>query len=162
MQKKLFIILAVVPFILALILHQFLGIILMSHYFMVSFVFLTLYFSRKKWILLLLPLFIARLVFLYADKGMDFKAASVYANNVRNEKTSLISPEFGGMTKHYFGDYPSGKNDILYLSCPGKLETSGEQDIYECYLNKHYRLVDKKMFGDLELMRFMFMREKKI
>lgn len=113
----LFIILAFVPFLIALILHQAFGIILMSHYFIASFVFLAIcvstlvvkYASLKIRIFILgaiVIIYCVRLAGMFMDREMDFISAHKYIKSVMDKDTLLVSPSFAGSCSYYYFNAP--------------------------------------------------------
>ncbi|MBN1526120.1 MAG: glycosyltransferase family 39 protein [Candidatus Omnitrophica bacterium] len=172
-----FLILAAVPFAIAIFLHQAVKIVLMSHYFIASFVFLVLFLvaacravlSEKAQYLLLAAVsavFLSRLVFLYADKEMDLKGAHAYAKAVATRETAIVSPSFGGSFKYYFYDMPNlhqledpdvrriADREIVFISYPEKLESRRCHERFNSFLNGRYTPVDSKKFGDLTVQRY--------
>lgn len=175
---RLFLMLALLPFAMALVAHQVAGIVIMSHYFIASFVFLALSAavvlsdaaSQKARVVAIAAvaiLCIFRLFFLYGDKGMDFRSAHEYIRSSVPDKAVLISPSrlaLGGLVAFYFSDmgrvyYAEGSripklryDDIVVLSHEGKLELKGYNDSVTAFVKEgRYSPVESKRFGDLTM-----------
>jgi uncharacterized membrane protein len=170
--------LAVLPFLLALFLHQAFGIILMSHYFIASFIFLALFstavmvktLSKKVqlvMLLLVIILYVSRLSGMYQDKEMDFKSAHAYIKVAMAKDTVLVSPSFGGAFDHYFFDIPNRRlmedpktpsllgKDVIAITYPAKLELKNIHKRFNAFVSSRgYRSGSPKAFGDLIVERY--------
>jgi uncharacterized membrane protein len=180
---NLFLFLSVIPLIFALILHQSFKIILMSHYFFPSFIFLVLLVVslmnnlRFRYIKIaalaaVLILYSSRLLFLYLDRGADFKSAHKYIDKIITRDTTLISPSsdtVGAIVGYYFAGIPRiyyveknrpiqiSDNNIIFLTCPNKLELRAYNEDFRSFLKKsNYRFVESRSFGDLLIERYRF------
>jgi len=174
----LFIILAAAPFTIALFLHQTARIILMSHYFIASFVFLAIVLTaltgrvwsragQAAFLSFVLILFAARLACLYQDKEMDLKGAHNYVKALAETGIPVVAPSFGGMFDYYFFDVPKrytmdsapamtiSSPEIIVVAYPEKLELTDLNKRFGSSLAKrNYILKDSKRFGDLVVERY--------
>lgn len=176
---RLLTVLALIPFLIALLLHQALGIILMSHYFIASFAFLAIASSGlavkvlpKKICFIVLAavilLYSTRLLGIYRDREMDYRAAHDYVRSIAVKDSTLVSPSFGGVFEHYFADI-GGRlcmEDIkawrailrgaIVITFPKKLENKGLEKRFKSYLvSRGYDLVSSAAFGDITVERYV-------
>jgi len=171
--------LAILPFLMALLIHQAFGIVLMSHYFIASFVFLALFFtavvvktvSKRTGAVILaivILLYSSRLFAMYLDNEMDFRSAHSYIKTAMAGETFVVSPSFGGVFDHYFSDIPNrgymedlrtfavlGK-DVIAITYPTKFELRRVHDAFKRFLWSHdYVLASSRPAGDLIIERYV-------
>jgi uncharacterized membrane protein len=179
---RLFFVLSVVPFLIAVILHQVFKIILMSHYFFVGFIFLILFALgalakvesrrvRNAAFVAVVALYSVRLVALYSDKGADFKSAHDYLSKVVRSDTIMFAPSqhaFGAIVGHYLSKdakiyYVENDDPIviankhaLLITYKNKLELKKYDDKTHLFLTTHnYRYVATQHFSDLVIEEYI-------
>lgn len=173
--------LAIIPFGIAVIMSRVFKIVLMSHYFIAGFICLLLFlvfavnrsgpkFFKKAVLPAVIILYLLRLVFLYSDKGMDFKGAREYIQKTCSAKTALVSPSqstFGGLVGYYLGDvtdiyyFDTAKiqmldsKELISITLPEKLELKKyHKDLGNFLTKRRYMLNSSSKFGDLVLERY--------
>jgi len=175
----LFLILGIVPFLIAIFLHQAAGIILMSHYFIVSFAFFALFLiavaeksmSRSVFLLtitLAVLLYALRLAAMYQDKETDFKGAYKYIKKGMAGNTMIVSPSFGGTFDYYFFDLPDRRHmetvsspaslgaDLFVIGYPTKLELKKVNERFMRFVSSpYYNRISSARFGDLIVERYV-------
>lgn len=171
-------ILGTVPFVVAMALHQASGIILMSHYFIASFAFLTVFsvamltraVSSKAMAAIcgaIMVLYAGRLGFLYHDKEMDFKGVRAYVMDRFGPGAAIIAPSFGGIFDYYFHGArkirhmedmyarPIHERELVVISYPRKLELAGIQKRFAGLLDAGgFARAASRSFGDLLVERY--------
>ncbi len=175
-----FFLLSVIPFVTALALNHAWNMILMSHYFLTSFIFLMFFVSIflrslpvKRLAIsvfaVMVVIFSARLFFMYQNKGLDFKSAHSYVKEVAGPETLVIAPSkgFRYILDYYFSDIRQKKNvddadlqaaltkEVIFVTHDGKLELQDKNAYLRSLLKEHkYTLKGSRSFGDLLIERY--------
>lgn len=175
----LFFILSIGSFAIALVLNKVFKIILMSNYFIMSFVFLVLLIlglfekaGGRGWkiafLIILISLYLLRLSSLYRDREMDFKSAYHYVKDiVTTTNAAIVAPSFGGIFDYYFFDLPNryylegheilrlSDDKIIFISSLNKLELKGRNRLFRKLMAlKKYKLLGSENFNDLVVERY--------
>lgn len=175
---RLLLFLAAVPFLLAILMHQALGIIVMSHYFLASYSFFVVALAAifagsmprrigLAVIAAVIAVYSIRLIGLYSDRETDFKSAHDHIKKTAAEGAVLIAPSFGGTFDYYFSDMPLKKHmedlkdakfsaaDVIAITYPAKLELKETDRRFRSIMSSGgYKAVSSVRFGDLIVERY--------